>query len=91
MLRHVQAQRQSGQLSEFEPGEKVLLAGVRKVEGAPKLVLMWTGPWRVMSGGSRLMYKVQDIVTSKTRNVQMTPTRSYADASEEIGSEVRNI
>ena len=56
-----QARRKSastGQRPDRKCGEDVLLARVRQLEGAAKLVLAWTVPWRVVSGGFRHVYEV---------------------------------
>ena len=84
VLGHILAQRQSGhkpvragQLPNFGPNLYVLVARARSLESAPKLVLTWTEPWRVMSEGSRnvCMYEVRNIVTGETRNVQVARMR----------------
>ena len=41
-----------GHLPVFEVGDYVLVARVRKPGRVPKLVHTWTGPWRVVPGGS---------------------------------------
>ena len=49
----------AGSMSHFEVGDYVLVARVRKLGSAPKLVITWTGPWRVVSGGSPHVYNMQ--------------------------------
>ena len=51
----------------FEVGHNVLMARVRKLGSAPKLVTKWSGSWRVVSDGSSHVYNVQDIMTGKTK------------------------
>ena len=59
VLEHVRAARDqkriaasAGSMPNFEVGDYVSVARVRKLGSAPKLVTTWTGPWRVVSGGS---------------------------------------
>ena len=40
----------TGSMPNFEVGDYVLVARVRKMGSAPKLVTTWTGPWRVVFG-----------------------------------------
>ena len=47
------------------------MARVRQLEGAAKLVLAWTGPWRVVSGRFRHVYEVENIVTVENKDVHM--------------------
>ncbi|CAM9475825.1 unnamed protein product [Ascophyllum nodosum] len=75
----------------FEVGDYVLVARVRKVGSAPKLVTTWTGPWRVVSGGSPHVYNVQDIVTGETKEVHVVRMRAYADSSLAVGAEVQGL
>ena len=67
------------------------LARVRKLGSAPKLVPTWTGPWRVLQGGSTHVYVVEDIVTGETKEVHVVRMRAYAGSSLVIGAEVKDI
>ena len=58
-----------GYLPVFEVSDYVLMARVRKPCRAPKLVQTWTGPLRVVPGGSEHVYLVEDIVTGETKEV----------------------
>ena len=75
----------------FEVGDYVLVARIRKLGSAPKLVMTWTGPWRVVSGGSPHVYNVQDIVTGETEEVHVVRMRAYADSSLAMGAEVQGL
>ena len=75
----------------FEVGDYVLVARVRKLGNAPKLVTIWTGPWCVVSGGSPHVYTVQDIVTGETKEVHVVRMRAYADLSLVVGAEVQGL
>ena len=68
----------------------MLVARVRKLGSAPKLVPTWTGPWRVLQGGSTHVYVV-DIVTGETKKVHVVRMRAYADSSLVIGAEVKDV
>ena len=80
-----------GHLPVFEVGDDVLVARVRKPGRAPKLVQTWTGPWRVLRGGSELVRVVVDIVTGGTKGVHVVLMRPYADSSLVVGAEVREV
>ena len=75
----------------FEVGDYVLVARVRKPGRVPNLVQTWTGPWRVVSGGSEHVRVVEDIVTGETKEVQVMRMRPYADSSLVVGAEVREV
>ena len=81
----------AGSMPNFEVGDYVLVARVRKLGSAPKLVTTWTGPWRVVSGGSAHVYNVQDIVTSETKEVHVVRMRAYADSALAVGAEVQGL
>ena len=96
MVERVRAQRQRvreignrGPLSAFVVGDYVLVARVRKLGSAPKLVPTWTGPWRVLQGGSTYDYVVEDIVMGKTKEVHVVRMRAYADSSLITEAEVK--
>ena len=98
MLERVRAARDpkrvaasAGSMPNFEVGDYVLVARVRKLGSAPKLVTTWTGPWRVVSGGSPYVYNVQDIVTGETKEVHVVRMRAYAEASLAVGAEVQGL
>ena len=80
-----------GYLPVFEVGDYVLVARVRKPGRVPKLVQTWTGPWRVVSGGSEHVRVVEDIVTGETKEVHVVRMRPYADSSLVVGAEVREV
>ena len=81
----------TGSMANFEVGDYVLVARDRKLGSAPKLVTTWTGPWRVVSGGSPHVYNVQDIVTVETKEVHVVRMHAYADSSLAIGAEVQGL
>ena len=80
-----------GHLPVFEVGDYVLVARVRKPGRAPKLVQTWTGPWRVVPGGSEHVRVVEDIVTGETKKMHVVRMRPYADSSLVVEAEVREV
>ena len=80
-----------GCLPVFEVGDYVLVARVRKPGRVPKLVQTWTGPWRVVPGGSEHVRVVEDIVTGETKEVHVVRMRPDADSSLVVGAEVREV
>ena len=81
----------TGSMPSFEVGDYVLVARVRELGSAPKLVTTWTGPWRVVSGGSPHVYNVQDVVTGETKENHVERTRAPADSSLAVGAEVQGL
>ena len=92
-----------GYLPVFEVGDYALVARVRKPGRVPKLVQTWTGPWRIVSGGSEHVRVVEDIVTREYR-VQIawvgledeeptweTMSTVYADAPKYLEQKLRRM
>ena len=77
-----------GHLPVFEDGDYILVARVRKPGRVPKLVHTWTGPWRVVPGGSEHVRVVEDIVTGEIKEVRVVRMRPCADS---WGAEVREV
>ena len=80
-----------GHLPVFEVGDYVLVARVRKLGRVPKLVQTWTGPWRVMPGGSEHFCVMEDTVTRETEELHAVRMRPYADSSLVVGAEAREV
>ncbi|CAN0328324.1 unnamed protein product, partial [Ascophyllum nodosum] len=80
-----------GYLPVFEVGDYVLVARVKNPGRVPKLVQTWTGPWRIVSGGSEHVRVVEDVVTGETKEVHVVRMRPYADSSLVVGTEVREV
>ena len=79
------ASESAGVLEEFQVGDYVLVARPRKV---PKLVITWTGPWRVVEKGKHV-YTVVDVVTNQRVQVHVVRMRPYADASLTVTEELK--
>ena len=80
-----------GSMPNFEVGDYVLVARVRKLGSTPTLVTTWTGPWRVVSSGSPHVYNVQGIVTGEAKEVHVVRMRAYAHSSLAVGAEVQGL
>ena len=81
----------AGSMQNFEVRNYVLVAQFRKLGSAPKLVTTWTGPWRVVSGGSPHLCNAQDIVTGKTKEIHVVRMGVYADSSLAVNAEVQGL
>ena len=53
-----------------------------------KLVQTWTGPCRVVPGGSEHVRVVEDIIAGETKEVRVVRMRPYANFSLVVGAEV---
>ena len=80
-----------GHLPVFKVGDFVLVARVRKLGRVPKLVQTWTGPWRIVPGGSEHVRVVEDIVTGEPEEVHVVRKRPYADSSLVVAADVREV
>ena len=69
----------------------MLVARVWKLGSAPKMVPTWTGPWRVLQGGSTHVYVVEDIVTGQTKEVHVVRMRAYVESSLVVGAQVNGV
>ena len=95
VLDKVQANRgkrpQVGYLPKFAVGEYLLAAGVRRSGSTPKLLMTWTGPWRVVVAQRPHVYGVQNIVSGEVRDVHVVRMRFYADAAIAITAELKEV
>lgn len=60
-----------GQLPDVVVGDYVLVARVSRSETTPKLVSMWTEPWRILTAEQSHVYGVRRIVTGQVQNVHV--------------------
>jgi hypothetical protein len=80
-LRNAQRMKQhSVVLANFEVGQFVLLAQVKKVFNA-KLDAFWRGPYRVITAVSNWVYELEDLLTHATITAHASRLRFYADSS----------
>jgi len=98
VLTKVQANRErqratasKGTLPNFAVGDYVLVARVRRSGSTPKLLMTWTGPWRVVSAEQPHVYGVQNIVSGDVREVHVTRIRFYADRALAITAELKDV
>ena len=75
----------------FFVGDYVLVARVRRSGSTPKLLMTWTGPWRVLVAQRSHVYGVQNIVSGEDRDVHVTQMRFYADAALEMTAELKEV
>ena len=52
-------------------GDYVLVARVRRSDPTPKLLMTWTGPWRVVVAQRSHVYGVQNVVSGEVRDVHV--------------------
>ena len=80
-----------GTLPNFAAGDYVLVARVRRSGSTPKLLMTWTGPWRVVVAEHPHVYGVQNIVSGEVRDVHVARLRFYADSALAITAEVKDV
>ena len=69
-------------------GEYVLVAWVRRSGSTAKLLMAWTGPWRVVVAQRPQVHGVQNIVSGEVRDVHVVRMRFYGDAALAITAEL---
>ena len=72
-------------------GEYVLVAWVRRSGSTAKLLMAWTGPWRVVVAQRPQVHGVQNIVSGEVRDVHVARMRFYADAALAIIAELKEV
>ena len=80
-----------GALPNFAVGDYVLVARVRRSGSTPKLLMTWTGPWRVVSAEQPHVYGVQNIVSGDVRDVHVARLRFYADRALAVTAELKDV
>ena len=78
-------------LPNFAIGQYVLVARVRRSCSTPKLLIIWTEPWRVVVAQRPHVYGVQNIVSGEVRDVHVVRMRFYADAAIAITAELKEV
>ena len=78
-----------GSLPSFFVGDYVLVARVRRSGSAPKLLMTWTGRWRVVVAQRPHVYGVQSFVSGEVRDIHIARMRFYADAALGVTAELK--
>ena len=68
------------ELPNFEVGDYVLYARVRRPGVTPKLLATWTGPWRVVGTHHPHLFEIQNIVPGRVHAEHVARLRFYADS-----------
>ena len=64
------------ELLNFEVGDYVLYARVRRPGVTPKLMATWTGPWRVVGAHHPHLFEIQKIVSGRVHTAHVARLRS---------------
>ena len=80
-----------GVMPNFDVGDYVLVARVRKRGVTPKLVSKWTGPWRVVTAETGHLYGVENIVSGDIRDVHVARLRYYADRELGMTAQLKDV
>lgn len=75
----------------FVVGGYVLVARVRHSGSTPKLLMMWTGPWRVVMAEQQGVYGMENIVLGEVRDVHVTRVRFYLALLSLITAELKEL
>ena len=68
------------ELPNFEVGDYVVYARVRRPGVTPKLVATWTGPWRVVGAHHPNLFEIQNIVSGRVHTAPVARLRFYTDS-----------
>ena len=75
----------------FEVGDYVLYARVRRPGVTPKLMATWTGPWRVVGAHHPHLFEIQNIVSGRVHTAHVDRLRFYADSQLNVTADVKNV
>ena len=78
-------------LPNFEVGDYVLYARVRRLGVTPKLMATWTGPWRVVGAHHPHVFEIQNIVSGRVHTAHVARLRFYADSQLNVTADVKNV
>ncbi|CAM9355433.1 unnamed protein product [Sphacelaria rigidula] len=78
-------------LSNLEVGDCVLYARVRRPGVTPKLVAMWTGPWRVVGAHHPHLFEIQNIVSGRVPTAHVARLHFYADSQLNVTADVKDV
>jgi len=79
------------ELPNFEVGDYVLYARVRRPGVTPKLMATWTGPWRVVGAHHPHLFEIQNIVSGRVHTAHVARLRFYADSQLNVTADVKNV
>ena len=68
------------ELPNFEVGDHVLYARVRRPGVTPKLMATWTGPLRVVGVHHPHLFEIQNIVSGRVHTAHVARLHFYADS-----------
>lgn len=80
-----------GQLQNFEVGDYVRAARMGRLRTKPKLVSMWTGPWRIVTVEQQHGRRVQSDVTDEAQDRQVARLRSCVEKELEIVADLKEV
>ena len=89
--RHRAGSSSGMQLPNFEVGDYVLYARVRRPGVTPKLMATWTGPWRVVGANHEHVFDIQNIVTGRVQTAHVARLRFYADSQLNVTADVKDV
>ena len=79
------------ELPNFEVGDYVLYARVRRPGVTPKLMATWTGPWPVVGAHHPHLFEIQKIVSGRVHTAHFARLRFYADSQLIVAADVQNV
>ena len=79
------------ELPNFEVGDYVLYARVRRPGVTPKLMVTWTGSWRVVGAHHPQGFETQNIVSGRVRPTHVARLRFYTDSQLNVTADVKDV
>ncbi|CAM9419279.1 unnamed protein product, partial [Scytosiphon promiscuus] len=78
-------------LTNFEVGDYVWYARVRRPGVTPKLMATRTGPWRVVGAHHPHVFEIQNVVSGRVHTAHVAGLRFYADSQLNVTADVKNV
>ncbi|CAN0145198.1 unnamed protein product [Hapterophycus canaliculatus] len=79
------------ELPNFEVGDYVLYARVRRPGVTPKLMATWTGPWRVICAHHPHVFEIQNVVSGRVNTSHVARLHFCADSQLNVTADVKNV
>ncbi|CAM9817241.1 unnamed protein product [Sphacelaria rigidula] len=79
------------ELPNFEVGDCVLYARLRRPGVTPKLMATWTGPWRMVGAHHPHVFEIQYIVPGRVQTAHVARLRFYADSQLNVTADVKDV